>query len=116
VAVEVDGVLRCDEELSGLPSYVRSGDRMIAGRVEGRMDPAMIEALELSVDVNEASRAELETLPRVGPVLAGRIVDARPFGTVEDLIHVSGIGPKTLARIRARASVGDRGGRARSKG
>ena len=58
----------------------------------------------LSVDVNDASAAELERLPRVGPALAARIVAWReqhgPFESLESLRHVRGIGPAT-ARLLA---------------
>lgn len=56
------------------------------------------------LDLNSATAAELETLPGIGPALAGRIVAYReehgPFTSVEDLLQVSGIGPATLERLR----------------
>lgn len=56
------------------------------------------------VAVNRATISELETLPGVGPVLAGRIVAHRdehgPFERVEDLLDVSGIGEAILGRLR----------------
>lgn len=56
------------------------------------------------VDVNTASADELQRLPRVGPVLADRIVEFRrergPFRLAEDLLAVPGIGPATLERLR----------------
>lgn len=56
------------------------------------------------VHLNTATVAELETLPGVGPVLAGRIVDHRerdgPFTVVEDLLDVSGIGEARLESLR----------------
>ncbi len=55
------------------------------------------------IDVNRASLTELQRLPGVGPALAARIVEARtrkPFAAVEDLRHVSGIGAKTLDKLR----------------
>ena len=56
------------------------------------------------VDVNSASAEELETLPQIGEVRARDIVAHRdangPFKTIEDLIEVSGIGPRTLDTIR----------------
>ncbi len=56
------------------------------------------------IDVNAASAAELERLPRVGPALAARIVAWRekngPFESLESLRHVRGIGPAT-ARLLA---------------
>ena len=52
------------------------------------------------MDVNAASAADLELLPRIGPALARRILEARPFATVDDLVRVRGIGPRTLERLR----------------
>jgi competence ComEA-like helix-hairpin-helix protein len=57
----------------------------------------------LRIDVNTADARELSLLPRVGPVLARRIVSNRErlgqFGSVEDLIRVHGLGPKTISGL-----------------
>ncbi|WP_299024061.1 helix-hairpin-helix domain-containing protein [uncultured Thermanaerothrix sp.] len=52
------------------------------------------------VDLNRDPPEVLEQLPGVGPALARRIVEARPFTTPEDLVRVSGIGPVLLERLR----------------
>ena len=52
------------------------------------------------LDVNAASSAELLAIPGIGPVLAQRIVDGRPYQSADDLINVKGIGPKIYERIR----------------
>lgn len=52
------------------------------------------------VDINTASLAELEDLPGVGPVLARRIIEGRPYRSVEDLGRVREIGPRRLEEIR----------------
>ncbi|HRO94445.1 ComEA family DNA-binding protein [Citricoccus sp.] len=56
-----------------------------------------------TVNVNTADAAELEQLPGIGPALAGRIVDHReqvgPYGSLEDLDAVSGIGPAMMERL-----------------
>ncbi|WP_229718171.1 helix-hairpin-helix domain-containing protein [Microbacterium aerolatum] len=56
------------------------------------------------IDLNNADQAALETLPRIGPALAQRIIDWREangrFGSVDDLLAVSGIGEKLLAGLR----------------
>jgi len=57
------------------------------------------------LNLNTASREALEALPGIGPTLAGRIVKARPYRSVEDLLRVKGIGEKTLEGIRALVAV-----------
>lgn len=56
------------------------------------------------VDLNTAGIDELDTLPRIGPALAERIVSWREqngrFRSVDDLLAVPGIGDKMLASLR----------------
>lgn len=56
------------------------------------------------LDLNTADTAALETLPRVGPALAQRIIEWRTangrFDSVEQLLEVPGIGSKTLEGFR----------------
>jgi competence protein ComEA len=62
------------------------------------------------IDLNTATVAELDKLPGIGPVLAGRIIaerEKKPFTKVEDLRRVSGIGPKKLEAIRALVTVNE---------
>jgi competence ComEA-like helix-hairpin-helix protein len=59
----------------------------------------------LVVNINTATQAELETLPGIGPALATQIMARRPHDSIEDLIEISGIGPKTLDGLRAFVTV-----------
>jgi competence protein ComEA len=52
------------------------------------------------VSLNTASQAEIESLPGVGPTLARRIIENRPYRSVEELERVKGIGPKLLERLK----------------
>ncbi len=52
------------------------------------------------VDLNEATFEELQRLPGIGPKLAELIIANRPYHKVDDLLRVSGIGPKNLERLR----------------
>jgi competence protein ComEA len=61
-------------------------------------------ARKFLIDINAANLEELQSIPRVGPVLAQRIIDYRNqigrFNSVEELTEVSGIGPATLEKMR----------------
>lgn len=61
------------------------------------------------VNLNTASAAELETLPRIGPALAQRILDWRQangrFAQASDLLKVSGIGQKLFDGLKDRLVV-----------
>jgi comEA protein len=58
----------------------------------------------LMVNINNAGMDELIALPYIGEVKARAIIEYRiangPFKSVEDLLNVKGIGPKTLERLR----------------
>jgi len=62
------------------------------------------------VNVNTATPAELETLPRIGPTMAQRIVEYRevngPFAAIEDIQNVPGIGPATFEGLKDLIAVG----------
>lgn len=58
-----------------------------------------------TINANTASSEELQTIPGIGPVLAARIIAARPFRSVEDIDLVSGIGASLMAGIRPRVFV-----------
>lgn len=57
------------------------------------------------VDVNACDAAALATLPGIGPTRAAAILAERtahgPFRSVEDLLRIRGIGPRTLDRMRS---------------
>jgi competence ComEA-like helix-hairpin-helix protein len=99
--------LRRDEGTDGLPpvaAHLRGGDLVRQAELSRRAEEMARPLLPgEKVDVDRATAAELERLPRVGPVLARRIVEDREargsFGSLEGLDRVSGVGPGLLVAI-----------------
>jgi competence protein ComEA len=61
------------------------------------------------ININTADAAALETLPRVGPATAQKILDYRdangPFTQIDDLLGVTGIGEATFAGLEDQVTV-----------
>jgi len=54
------------------------------------------------LNLNTATEEQLESLPKIGPALAERLIAGRPYRTLQDLDAVKGVGPslmKTLAPL-----------------
>jgi DNA uptake protein ComE-like DNA-binding protein len=88
--------------LANTPSATRAFRHSITtvGPVEAKKSHAK-EQIELGrIDINTATEKELRMIPGVGPVMASRIIAARPFNSADDLKKVNGIGDKKYATIR----------------
>lgn len=120
-AAQLDGINLAakltDEQLLEIPSRTSSIAPLISS--ETQKAPAIGEAKKASssaskpkpsstsiVSINSATMEQLDTLPGVGPAIAKRIIEFRKahngFRSVEDLLEVKGIGPKTLEKMRSR--------------
>jgi len=70
---------------------------------------APITTLSPLINLNSATSDQLDTLPGVGPSTAKAIISYRtrkgPFGKVEDLLNVPGIGPAKVGAIRDQVTV-----------
>ncbi|SDR05075.1 competence protein ComEA [Curtobacterium sp. UNCCL20] len=128
VALERAGGATAEADLArlNLARLVQDGERLYVPRVGETDIPAALgvdsgpggaagggdggsPAAEAVVDLNTADQATLETLPGIGPGLAGRIIAWRDehgrFAAVEDLLDVSGIGDGRFADLRDRVRV-----------
>jgi len=88
----------------------------VAGRLAQPLRPGE------TIDLDRADAATLSRLPRIGPALASRIVADRaargPFGTVEEVGRVPGVGPSVVEAIQPFSTFSGRARapRARSSG
>ena len=63
------------------------------------------------INLNTATSAELQEVPGIGPVTAGKILKMRKlhgsFKSVNELRAIKGIGPKRLAKMKPYLTVGE---------
>lgn len=94
-----------DRTALNLARFLSDGEQVyvpgVGEVVEGGL--AAVGAVGGKVNLNTADAATLETLPRVGPVTAAKIIAWREangrFTTIDDLKSVSGFGEKTFASL-----------------
>ncbi len=101
--IDISGI----QSAAAQSSSSRSGRQRVARRGgKTSMDSSA------KIDLDVASVAEIEGLPRVGPALAARLIANRdsfgPFRTLEGLRRVRGMGPATLDRLTSRVTFSGR--------
>lgn len=118
-AIDAAGGLTAEADVTGLnrASKVADGQKIYVPKVGEQQAAAAVGGAESSaattpgagsssglVNINTASAAELQTLSGIGPSMAQSIIDERTkngaFASVDDLMRVSGIGEKKLAKIK----------------
>jgi competence protein ComEA len=96
---------RADQSSINLAREVLDGEQVVVLAVGAApVTTATGGTISELISLNRASQLELETLPGVGPTLAGRIIDWRVanggFKKKEDLLRVGGIGQKVFAAMK----------------
>ena len=97
----------------GQQYHVPKAGEVQTAQSEAADSPALVAPADTGcgglMDLNTASEAQLDTLPRIGPVRAGDIVAYRelngPFASIDQVTEISGIGPATLEGIRPLVAV-----------
>ena len=85
-----------------LAARADSADNEVFWTPEANLVPA--DTIDFPIHLNTATAVHLDALPGVGPAIADRILTERRrvghFRSVDDLLNVRGIGPKTLQKLR----------------
>lgn len=100
-----------DTDAVNLARSVDDGEQLVVPRIGEAAAPSQAGGTSAAapssgarVNLNTADAAALDTLPRIGPALAQRIIDWRAqngrFTSVDDLLAVPGIGDRMLESIR----------------
>jgi competence protein ComEA len=95
---------KADQTSINLARTLSDGEQIFVRSV-GEQSPAIARQDSTGgLSLNQATSQQLESLPGVGPKLAGRIIDWRTanggFAHVADLLDVGGIGDKLYAAIK----------------
>ena len=106
---DVTGLNRASKVTDGQKIHVPTVGEQQASIAEAGVDGGTSASSGVSgatglVNINTASAEELQTLSGIGPSMAQSIIDERTkngaFASVDDLMRVSGIGEKKLAKIK----------------
>ena len=89
-AQKPDSIISAIQYNSGMPQQIT-------------LPPAVANVFFLPISINTAGKEILSTLPGIGPVLAEKIIRRREnrglFRSKEELLNISGIGPKKFHRL-----------------
>ena len=95
---------KADKSSVNLARVVEDGEQIFVSPLGAIGAPGVQSESSKTLNLNRASATELESLPGVGPKLAGRIIDWRTanggFAHLADLLEVGGIGDKLYASIK----------------
>jgi competence protein ComEA len=110
----IDAIKAAGDQLKGvdisdvnLARTLVDGEQILVGSVKYSSGKVIIKKIspDNPLDINRATLAQLDTLPGIGPVTAGRIIDYRikvgRINNLDELKKISGLGGSKFEEIKA---------------
>ena len=110
-AVGAAGGLRADADSSrvNLAAKISDGQKVYVPAKQEQVISEKGEAISQQssslVSINSASEGELDALPAVGPVTAGKIINGRPYSTVDELLSKKAVTKSVFEKIKGLISL-----------
>ena len=98
--VQKDSPPVVSDSISSDSDSTKSSPDTSGGESKGQTDPAPSNTSGELVNLNSATEKELIELPRVGEVTAGKIIDNRPYSSLEDVGEKTDIYDSVLEEIK----------------
>ena len=114
-AVSKAGGLSQDADIAWINQHANRAAKLVDGgklyfpktgegqAVEGSMTSHIIDST--LVNVNLARQSELESLPGIGPITAGKIISNRPYQTIMELVTKKAMSQSLLDKLKDRLSL-----------
>ena len=105
-----DSAPGADLSTINLARIVSDGEQIYVDSSSGRSSGSVKRNIRTGpINLNRATKSQLDTLDGIGPAIAQRIIDFRkvngPFLTIDDIQKVSGIGTAKFAQIKTKIQV-----------
>ena len=110
----IDAIKAAGDQLKGidisdinLARTLVDGEQILVGSVKYSSGKVIVKKIspDNPLDINRATLAQLDTLPGIGPVTAGRIIDYRikvgRINNLDELKKISGLGGSKFEEIKA---------------
>jgi competence protein ComEA len=83
-----------------------AGEQMVAAGTGSDSSTGTVKgASSKTININQSNEADLDALPGVGPVTAQKIIDNRPYQSVQDLLDKKIVGQSVFTKIKDQVTV-----------
>jgi competence protein ComEA len=92
--------------LDGTKVYIPFvGDSETISSSDGASETSATEGDTETININTASSEELDTLPGIGQATAAKIIDNRPYGSIQELLDKKVVGKSTFDKLKDKIGI-----------